>query len=258
MHVARPAALVPGSSPGSPPGSRCGADAARTGRDHLAAALDHYRGRIAVLSSFGADAAVLLALVAEIDRHTPVLFLQTGRHFAQTLAYRESLAAFLGLSDVRDVTPAGLSRSGEVADDGAGNLWFFDPDACCALRKTRPLEAALAGFDAWVTGRKRHQAATRQALPFVETDGPRCKINPLADWTAGRIAAEFARRGLPKHPLVAQGYASIGCEPCTRPVTDGEDSRAGRWSHSVKVECGIHHSTNRLPLPRRQVGPGAE
>ncbi len=207
-----------------------------------------YQGRIAVLSSFGADAAVLLALVAEIDRHTPVLFLQTGRHFPQTLAYRASLAAFLGLTDVRDVTPTGMTQTGEAKDDPTGNLWFFDPDACCALRKVRPLAAALAGFDAWVTGRKRHQAATRETLPFVETDGARCKINPLADWTAERIAAEFVRRGLPPHPLVAAGYASIGCEPCTRPVADGEDSRAGRWSHSVKVECGIH-------LPPRRASP---
>ncbi len=207
----------------------------RPGYHHLATAIEAYRGRIAVLSSFGAEAALLLAMVADIDRTTPVLFLQTGRHFAQTLAYRQTLTALLGLTDVRDIAPADADSA-----DPSGELWYYDPDACCTLRKVRPLAGALQGFEAWITGRKRHQASTRATLPHVELGAGRTRINPLLDWTDADIDAEFARRGLPRHPLVAEGYASIGCAPCTRPVADGEAARAGRWAHAVKTECGIH------------------
>jgi len=205
------------------------------GYRHLASAIETYRGRIAALSSFGADAAVLLAMIADIDRATPVLFLQTGRHFEETLTYRRELAAFLGLSDVRDIAPADPE-----AEDPTGELWYYDSDACCAVRKVRPLQSALRGFDAWITGRKRHQAATRADLSYVERDAERTKINPLIDWTRADIEAEFIRRGLPRHKLVAEGYASIGCAPCTRPVGGGADARSGRWAHAVKTECGIH------------------
>jgi phosphoadenosine phosphosulfate reductase len=164
-----------------------------------------------------------------------VLFLQTGKHFPETLRYRSELAARLGLTDVRDLCPVDADMN-----DASDELWFYDPDACCALRKVRPLERALGGFDAVVTGRKRHQAATRRKLEFVERDGERVRINPLADWTREQVAAEFHRRGLPPHPLVAEGFASIGCGPCTRPVGAHEDIRAGRWAHAPKVECGIH------------------
>jgi phosphoadenosine phosphosulfate reductase len=205
------------------------------GYHHLASALKFYRGRIAVLSSFGADAAVLLAMVAELDRDTPILFLETGRHFGETLAYRQELTTLLGLTDVRDISPL---DAGSI--DPSGELWYYDPDACCALRKVRPLNTALRGFDAWITGRKRHQALTRAELPHVERHAGRTKINPLLDWTLADIEAEFVRRDLPRHPLVAKGYASIGCAPCTRPVVPGQDVRAGRWAHAVKTECGIH------------------
>ncbi len=195
------------------------------------------RDRVAVVSSFGAESALLLSVVAEIDRTLPVVFLETGKHFPETLAYRRQLAAHLGLTDVRDITP----RSVSVAEqDPDGELWFYDQDACCRLRKVGPLERALAPFDAWISGRKRFQAATRAALPLVERQGTRLKLNPLADWDTEQVGREMARRDLPRHPLVQQGYPSIGCAVCTRSVMPGEDSRAGRWSGSRKVECGIH------------------
>jgi phosphoadenosine phosphosulfate reductase len=197
-------------------------------------------GRLAVVSSFGADSALLLSLVADIDRTVPVLFLETGRHFPETLAYRRQLAAHLGLTDVRDIHPAADEAA---AEDPDGDLWLA-ADQCCALRKTRPLERALAPFDAWVTGRRRHQAATRAVLPVVEREAGRIKLNPLADWDASRIDAEFRARGLPRHPLRQQGYLSIGCAPCTRPVRPGEDPRSGRWAGRGKIECGIHRPSD--------------
>jgi phosphoadenosine phosphosulfate reductase len=196
-------------------------------------------GRIATVSSFGAESAVLLSLIAEIDDTVPVLFLETGKHFPETLAYRDTLARKLGLLDVRSVSQDRVT----LADrDPTGELWQFDTDACCALRKVEPLADALSGFAGWISGRKRHQASTRNALPFVELDGPHLKLNPLADWDGPRLQAEFARRGLPSHPLVSRGYPSIGCAVCTRPVGEGEDARAGRWSGSAKQECGIHRA----------------
>ncbi len=216
-----------------------------TGREILGHAVTGpLRDRIGAVSSFGAESALLLSVIAEIDPAVPVIFLETGKHFPQTLAYREELAAHLGLTEVRDVVP----RERALRErDPTGELWYYDQDACCDLRKVGPLEAALAPFDAWISGRKRFQAATRTALSFVERDGRRLKLNPLADWDAGRIEQEMTRRALPRHPLVEQGYPSIGCAVCTRSVTAGEDSRAGRWSGSRKVECGIH--SHSVPEP---------
>nr|WP_246395615.1 phosphoadenylyl-sulfate reductase [Gluconacetobacter tumulisoli] len=196
------------------------------------------RGRVAVVSSFGSESAVLLAMAADVDRAVPVLFLDTEQHFPETLAYRDRLVAHLGLSDVRSIRPAAR----QIRDrDPDGQLWAFDPDACCALRKVEPLDEAILPFDAWLTGRKRSQAATRAALPVIENaaDG-RIKINPLASWTPADLDAEMTRRDLPRHPLSLRGYPSIGCAPCTRPVSEGEDPRAGRWAGLSKVECGIH------------------
>ena len=196
-----------------------------------------FTGRFAVVSSFGADSAMLLALVAEIDRAVPVLFLDTGMHFPETLAYRDQLAARLGLTDVRSIAP---DPAAVAARDPRGDLHLFVPDDCCALRKVAPLDRALAPFAAWATGRRRQQASTRARLPFVETVDGRQKFNPLADWSAERITGELARRGLPRHNLVAHGYPSVGCAPCTRAVLPGEDPRAGRWAGHAKTECGIH------------------
>lgn len=193
--------------------------------------------RIAIVSSFGTDSAVLLHLVAAIDPATPVLFVDTGRHFPETLQHRDRLIRLLGLADVRNVGPS----AEEVArlDSGLDRA-AWDPDGCCAFRKVAPLERALQGFEAWVTGRKRFQATTRGALPTFELDGVRAKINPLAPWTAADIDAYARRHGLPAHPLAERGYASIGCAPCTSAVAPGEDPRAGRWRGLAKTECGIH------------------
>ena len=201
------------------------------------AMLGRFAGRIAVVSSFGADSAMLLALVAEIDPTVPVLFLDTLKHFPETLAYRDTLARRLGLTDVRDLRPDPLDLAHA---DPQGDLHKWIPDDCCHIRKVAPLDRALAGFDAWVTGRRRQQSGTRAALPFVEDDGGRTKFNPLADWPVQRILDELARRDLPRHPLASQGYPSIGCAPCTRPVAPGADPRSGRWAGQGKVECGIH------------------
>ena len=194
-------------------------------------------GRIALVSSFGAESAALLHLVASVDPATPVLFLETGKHFAQTLAYRKSLARDLGLSDVRDITPA---QDELAAEDPDGQLWRRDTDACCALRKVRPLKGVLAGFDAWITGRKQFHGGARLALPVFEAANGQVKVNPLARWRREDLDAYVATHALPPHPLVEQGFRSIGCWPCTKPSASDENVRAGRWAGSEKTECGIH------------------
>ncbi len=202
-----------------------------------AAANELYSGRVALVSSFGAESAVLLHLLSEVDRSLPVIFLDTGRLFAETLEYRTRLVAHLGLTDVRSVTP---DPARVLARDPHRALWMTDPDLCCRIRKTEPLARALDGFDAWFTGRKRFQSATRTALGLFEAEGGRIKINPLANWGADDLKGYMQRHDLPANPLVARGYPSIGCEPCTSRVAPGEDARAGRWRGSEKTECGIH------------------
>ena len=196
-----------------------------------------FPGRLAVVSSFGTEAAVLLALVAEIDPAVPVIFLDTGKHFEETLDYRDELVAALGLTDVRSVKP---DFSALLARDPDGDLWQRSPDACCHLRKVLPLRRALSGFDAWITGRKRYQGAVRWDLPLIEAADGKVKINPLAGWSLERIEAAFEARELPQHPLLADGYLSVGCEPCTQPTAPGTDLRSGRWAGLAKNECGIH------------------
>jgi phosphoadenosine phosphosulfate reductase len=209
----------------------------------LSAALtDIFPKRIAVVSSFGAESAVLLHLVASIDPATPVLFVDTGRHFPETLRYRHRLAEHLGLAGVRSVGPSAEDVARLDADCSRA---AWDPDGCCAFRKTAPLARALSGFDAWITGRKRFQSATRYDLRVFEHDGNHVKVNPLASWSATDLADYVSMHRLPPHPLVSRGYASIGCAPCTSVVGPGEDRRAGRWRGTAKTECGIH----RFPVP---------
>ncbi|MDQ0315237.1 phosphoadenylyl-sulfate reductase [Amorphus orientalis] len=204
--------------------------------------LEGSAGRVAVVSSFGGESAVLLALVAEIKPDAPVIFLETGKHFPETLRHRDQLAAQLGLTNVQSITPA---EDDLAEDDPQGTLWAKDTDRCCTIRKVLPLERALSGYDSWITGRKRFQAATRNALPLVEWDGLHVKVNPLADWTKEDLAAFMEERALPSHPLTAQGFPSIGCMPCTSRVEEGADERSGRWQGSGKVECGIHLGRDR-------------
>ena len=201
---------------------------------------EQFAGEIALVSSFGADSSVLLHLVAQIDPNTPVLFVDTGKLFGETRWYRDQLVKQLGLLDVRTITP----EPDDLAEaDPNGALWASDTDACCHIRKVVPLEKAVSGFEAWISGRKRHQAATRADLKFFEVEEDRIKINPLANWSAADILSYAKQNNLPPHPLVAEGYPSIGCMPCTDKVAPGEDPRSGRWRGQDKVECGIHYQT---------------
>ena len=201
------------------------------------AAEDLFPDRIALVSSFGAESAVLLHLVSEVDPHLPVVFLDTGRLFAETLEYRTKLVDRLGLKDVRTVTP---KPEKVLAEDPHRALWMTNPDQCCFIRKVEPLQRALTGFDAWFTGRKRFQGASRATLEAFEADGERIKVNPLAAWTPDDLKAFATTHDLPEHPLVGKGYPSIGCVPCTSKVGADEDQRAGRWRGMDKTECGIH------------------
>ncbi|WP_408590474.1 phosphoadenylyl-sulfate reductase [Novosphingobium sp.] len=198
-------------------------------------------GDLAVVSSFGAESAVLLHLIAQVDRALPVLFLDTHKHFAETLAYRDALVARLGLTNLVIIEP---EAEAVAAKDGNGLRWSWDPDGCCEIRKVLPLARALARFDATLTGRKGFQSQTRAGLPRFEMDRSdtqgRLKVNPLASWTGADIEAYFEAHDLPRHPLVALGYPSIGCAPCTSKVAPGEDPRSGRWKGWDKTECGIH------------------
>jgi phosphoadenosine phosphosulfate reductase len=200
--------------------------------------LDRFSGKIALVSSFGTESAILLHMVSRVDRALPVVFLDTGKLFAETLAYRDELVARLGLTNVRSVRPSGKQLA---AYDPDGRLWEKDPDLCCAIRKTNPLDAALEGFEAWITGRKRAQGGVRGHLNLVET-GPdgRTTVNPLAFWDDEEIEAYFERFSLPRHPLEAEGYSSIGCTTCTMRALPGADKRSGRWAGMDKTECGIH------------------
>ena len=195
------------------------------------------KGRVAAVSSFGSESAVLLDLVAAVDKSVPVIFINTQKIFGETLAYRDSLAEQLGLTDLRVFRPDPRL----LAEKDATSLrWSYDPDGCCDLRKVEPLRRALAPFDAWISGRKGFQGKTRTALPRFEIDEGRLKINPLADWDKPALDAHFQARQLPRHPLEAQGYPSVGCVPCTSQVQPGEDPRSGRWRGWDKTECGMH------------------
>ncbi|MBY0422240.1 MAG: phosphoadenylyl-sulfate reductase [Parvularculaceae bacterium] len=203
----------------------------------IAASRRAFGSRLALVSSFGAESAALLHLVARVDPKVPVIFLDTGKHFVQTSEYRRTLADGLGLRDVRDIHPKADELAGR---DPRGDLWRRDADACCDLRKVRPLAAALEGFDAWITGRKQFHGGLRAALPAFESAPPFVKINPIARWSPEDLARYASDHNLPAHPLVAEGYPSIGCWPCTHPVAPGDGPRDGRWRGSAKTECGIH------------------
>ncbi len=194
-------------------------------------------GRVAVVSSFGTESAVLLHLVAEADRSIPVVFVDTLKMFSETLDYREQLVAHLGIETSYSVTP---NREVLAAKDETGLRWSWDPDGCCEIRKVEPLARAKQGLDAWISGRKAFQSVTRENLPRFEVEDGRLKINPLGDWTKDDLETYFAAHDLPRHPLEAQGYLSVGCAPCTSTVKPGEDPRAGRWRGWDKTECGIH------------------
>jgi phosphoadenosine phosphosulfate reductase len=203
----------------------------------IAGVLADLSGRVAAVSSFGAESAVLLHLIAEVDKAVPVIFVNTQKMFGETLAYRDELTERLGLTDLRVHRP---DPHRLAVRDATSLRWSFDPDGCCDLRKVEPLRRALAPFDAWLSGRKGFQAKTRAMLPVFELDEGKLKINPLAEWDKARLDGYFAAHDLPRHPLEARGFTSVGCVPCTSTVAPGEDPRAGRWRGWDKTECGIH------------------
>jgi phosphoadenosine phosphosulfate reductase len=195
------------------------------------------RGEIAVVSSFGIESAALLKVVADVDASLPVIFLNTGWLFDETLEYRDAVVDHLGLSDVRTIKPSPMALA---KTDPSNDLWSSAPDACCGLRKVAPLDQALVPFSAWITGRKRYQGGERASLNIVEIDGQRLKFNPFARISPKEVAAIFRLANLPYHPLAAAGFTSIGCIPCSTRALAGEGVRAGRWRGTERTECGIH------------------
>jgi len=211
------------------------------GEQLLGPILRDFAGKAAVVSSFGAESAVLLHMVAQVDKTTPIIFLDTGKHFWETLSYRAKLIDLLGLTGVRTITP---DETDLAAHDADGTLHKLNADACCHIRKTLPLQKALEGFEVMISGRKRYHGAARATLDFLSIADDRLKVEPLAGFSALDIAAYMATHGLPAHPLTEIGYFSIGCEPCTQPGGTSADPRAGRWAGSAKTECGIHWTYN--------------
>jgi phosphoadenosine phosphosulfate reductase len=195
------------------------------------------RERLALVSSFGTESAALLKVMADVDPAIPVIFLDTGWLFEETLAYRDTLIAALGLRDVRSIKPLEETLSREDPDR---ELWFSNPDACCRIRKVEPLARALKPFSAWINGRKRFQGGVRADIAVVEQDGARLKFNPFANVSRAEIEAIYQTAKLPPHPLIASGFMSVGCMPCTSRTSADEDARAGRWRGRPKAECGIH------------------
>lgn len=205
-----------------------------------------FEKQVALFSSFGADSALLISLVAEIDPSTPVLFLDTEKHFEETIEYVEALKKHFGLTDLRILKPdPNIVKN----IDSNGTLWSTQPNRCCWMRKVEPLNRAVKemGLTALITGRKRYQTHERGDMTYFQIDEDGVfRINPLAYWTREEIRAAFAAGNFPVHPLVAKGYKSIGCEPCTLPVAEGQDERDGRWAHTMnlygekKNECGLH------------------
>jgi phosphoadenosine phosphosulfate reductase len=199
-------------------------------------------GRLAIVSSFGTESAVLLKYVADVDPGLPVLFLDTGMLFEETLDYRDRLIDFFGLTDVRSLKP-----QIELVErrDPDRDLWLRDTESCCHIRKVRPLSDALGAFDGWINGRKRFHGDARATIDHVEDDGRLLKFNPLAALSRKQIEAVFEAEGVPRHPLEKMGFASVGCMPCTSRTREGEGPRAGRWRNQDRTECGIH----RIGLP---------
>jgi len=210
--------------------------------DVMRRALSVFGSSFAVVSSFGAESAALLHVASKVDKSLPILFIDTGKHFAETLAYRDELIDLLGLTNVITIQP---EQDDLLGSDKDGSLFARDHDHCCFIRKVIPLDKVVSKYAAWATGRKRYQNESRQALAHFEVADGKIKVNPLAHWSQKDVEQYLEEHNLPKHSLVKLGYPSIGCAPCTKPVVDGAPTRAGRWQGSLKSECGIHLSANK-------------
>lgn len=210
-----------------------------TPEQRLAFAVDRFGSDLLFTSSFGAQSGVLLHLWSVVAKHLPVVFIDTGFLFTETIAYRDRLVSQLGLT-LRIVRPdiahaAFVERYGE-------EIQRKDPDFCCGVNKVAPLAPLREAARGWVSGLRRDQSKTRADVSILEEDGHILRVHPIADFTKDDVAAYLSRHGIAEHPLVARRYLSIGCAPCTRPVVEGEDERAGRWAFSSKTECGLHAS----------------
>jgi phosphoadenosine phosphosulfate reductase len=195
--------------------------------------------RVVVSSSFQTQSVALLHLIGQVCPQLPVIFVDTGYHFAETLAYRDQLIDLLGINVIS--VSADLDKRQDFDADGITPLHRTNPDLCCALHKTAPMAKALIGRDAWISGIRRQQTGTRSAAHHIEQQADGLyKLNPLLGWTSKDLWTYINRHDLPTHPLFSLGYASIGCAPCTRAIQDGEDERAGRWAGTNKIECGLH------------------
>jgi phosphoadenosine phosphosulfate reductase len=184
------------------------------------------------------EGVVIAHMLREIAPATRIFFIDTGYHFPETLAYRAELVARFGFP-IENLTSV-MPRAEFVAKYG-DDLYNRDPDLCCKINKVEPMQLALRGVRAWINGRRRDQAVTRARMPIAERlQGGIVKTNPLANWTSRDTYRYLTANDIPLHPLFEQGYTSIGCWPCTRPVLAGEDERAGRWAGKNKVECGLH------------------
>lgn len=200
-------------------------------------------GRLAVATSFQSSGLVILHLLKDIAADMPVLFLNTGFHFPETLAFRDEIVARWGLHLV-ELTGEHGNAAGQAARHGP-ELYRTNPNLCCHINKVEPLQRVLEDYDGWISGIRRDQSPFRAETPVVEAQmlpsGREVfKVHPLANWSRVQVGDYLATHDIPVHPLLEQGFASIGCFPCTRAVQPGEDERAGRWEGTSKTECGIH------------------
>ncbi len=199
-----------------------------------------FGNKLGMTSSFGPESGALLHMVSRANPKVPVLFLETGYHFPETLEYKRKLADFLGLENIVDLKADTLRREKLVADY-QGVPYEKNPELCCQINKVEPLDSSLKGFDAWMSGIRRRQTDFRKSIRIVEAyEGGLYKISPLANFTSRDVWWYLKEHQIPQHPLYEKGYLSIGCWPCTRPVQDGDDERSGRWAGKSKTECGIH------------------
>jgi phosphoadenosine phosphosulfate reductase len=210
----------------------------KTPQDILAWTWEQFQPKVILTCSFQHEGVVLAHMLRTIAPEVPVVFINTGFHFDETLAYRDEIKTRFGINLV-ELLPA-MPRAEFAATHGL-DLYARNPDLCCQINKVEPLQSYLPGVRAWINGRRRDQASTRQRIRIVERfRGDMYKVNPAAGWTARETFAYMEKHGIPTHPLFDKGYASIGCAPCTRPILPGESERDGRWAGQGKTECGLH------------------